>query len=71
MVDGERCEGRYRPGMARVGEATPQSDPDLFTDAEVRAEIKYLLGLNKRYGTHVLRVQAYLKLLDVLKARQS
>lgn len=60
---------KYVPGMALVGGATPQSDPSLFTDAEIRAEIKYLLRLNKRYGTHVLRVQAYLKLEAVLKER--
>lgn len=69
-MDGDRCEGKYRPGTARVGEATPQSHPHLFTDDEIRAEIKYLLGLNKRYGTHVLRVKAYLALGDVLKARK-
>ena len=61
----------YKPGRARVGEPTPQSDPDLFTDAEIRLEIKYLLGLNKRYGTHPLRVAAYLKLDDVLRSRVS
>lgn len=66
----KRCEGTYKPGRSRVGEATPQSHPDLFTDAEIRAEVRYLLGLNKRYGTHVLRVKAYLTLLDVLKARK-
>ena len=52
-----------------VGEATPQSHPELFTDAEIRAEIKYLLRLNKRYGTHILRVNAYLKLDQVLAER--
>lgn len=59
----------YVPGQALVGEATPQSDPDLFTDAEIVAEMKYLLQLNKRYGTHVLRVDAYNKLGAVLAAR--
>ena len=61
----------YRPGMALVGEATPQSNPELFTDAEIRAEIKYLLKLNKRYGTHILRVNAYLALEDVLRSRSA
>jgi hypothetical protein len=64
-----RCEGKYRPGLALVGEATPQSHPDLFTDDEIRAEIRYLLRLNKRYGTHILRTQAYLKLGVILKQR--
>ena len=66
----ERCEGTYKPGRSLVGEATPQSHPELFTDAEIKAEIKYLLGLNKRYGTHILRVRAYQALDDVLKARK-
>ena len=61
----------YRPGYARVGEATPQTDPDLFTDKEIKAEIKYLLRLNKRYGTHPLRVKAYLDLEDVLRQRRA
>lgn len=60
----------YKPGQGRVGEPTPQSNPELFTDAEIRAEIKYLLGLNKRYGTHPLRVEAYLKLGRVLAERK-
>lgn len=64
-----RCEGPYQPGMARVGEATPQSHPDLFTDAEVLAEVKYLLRLNKRHGSNVLRTMAYAKLLGVLADR--
>jgi hypothetical protein len=59
----------YKPGRTLVGEPTPQSDPDLFTDDEIKAEIRYLLGLNRRYGTHVLRVEAYLKLDAVLIAR--
>ena len=60
----------YKPGRTRVGEPTPQSDPDLFSDDEIKAEIKYLLGLNKRYGTHPLRVGAYLKLDAVLVERK-
>ena len=59
----------YRPGHARIGEPTPQSDPDKFTDAEIRAEIRYLLRLNKRYGTHPLRVAAYARLDEVLRTR--
>ena len=60
----------YRPGHAWVGEATPQPDPDQFSDKEIKAEINYLLRLNRRYGTHHLRVRAYLDLQDVLKARK-
>lgn len=63
----QRIEGKYVPGQARVGEATPQSNPELFTKAECEAEIKYLLRLNKKYGTHHLRVAAYLKVGDAIK----
>lgn len=66
MKDGPK----YRAGYARAGEPTPQTDPDLFTDAEIRSEISYLLRLNKRYGTHLLRVEAYLKLAEVLRSRK-
>ncbi len=61
----------YKPGTTRVGEPTPQSDPDLFTDAEILAEVKYLLRLNKKYGTHHLRVIAYSKLLHILAERKA
>ena len=61
----------YSPGRALIGEPTPQSDPDKFTDAEIRAEIRYLIRLNKRHGSHPLRTTAYLKLAAVLKARAS
>jgi len=68
--DDAHAEATYRPGRAKVGEATPQSDPDLFTDAEIRAEVKHLLSLNHRLGTHPLRVEAYGKLLSELQARK-
>jgi hypothetical protein len=60
----------YRPGLARVGEPTPQSHPDQFTVAEIKAEIRYLIRLNKRYGSHPLRTAAYLKLAEYLKTRE-
>jgi hypothetical protein len=60
----------YRPGHARVGEATPQTDPDKFTDDEVVAEVKYLMRTNKRYGSHPLRTAAYMRLLKVLEERK-
>jgi hypothetical protein len=59
----------YKPGMARIGEPTPQSHPEQFTNKEIKAEIKYLMRLNKRYGSHPLRTMAYLKLMRVLDAR--
>jgi hypothetical protein len=59
----------YKPGKARMGEPTPQSDPELFSNEDITAEVKYLLALNKRYGTHHLRVAAYVSLLSILAQR--
>jgi hypothetical protein len=50
---------KYVPGMARMNDHTPQSAPERFTIAEIQDEIRYLLRLNKKHGTHILRVQAY------------
>jgi hypothetical protein len=59
----------YRPGHARIGEPTPQSHPDQFTPAEIRAEVNYLLRLDKRYGDHPLRAAARVKLFAELAKR--
>lgn len=61
----------YVPGMARMGEATPQTNPALFTGAEITAEIKYLIRMNKRIGPHVLRTLAYQRLALVLQERNA
>lgn len=60
----------YRPHLRKVGDPSPQTDPALFTDNEIQAEIKYLIGLNKRHGSHPLRTAAYMKLAEVLAGRQ-
>ena len=59
----------YVPGNAKIGEATPQSDPDMFTDGEILAEAKYLLRMSNRLGSNVLRTLAYQKLLNILRER--
>lgn len=59
----------YVPGNARMGEATPQTNPDLFTVAEIKAEIRYLARLCKRYGTHHLRALARVQLSAELAKR--
>ena len=61
----------YRPGLQMVGEMTPQSNPEMFSDSEIMAEIRHLLNLNKRYGTHILRCEAYLKLGAFIEARRA
>jgi hypothetical protein len=60
----------YVPGNARIGEPTPQTDPDLFTDAELKAEIRYLARLDKRYGVGCgLRALARVSLFAELAKR--
>lgn len=59
----------YRPGYGRVGEPSPQSDPDAFSSEDVLAEVKYLLAANRRHGSNPLRTIAYSKLLRVLRDR--
>lgn len=61
----------YKPGHARVGEPTPQSDPDAFSVEDLRAEARYLLNANRRWGTNDLRTLAYLKLLRIAAERES
>jgi hypothetical protein len=65
MIDGPE----YRPGFARVGEPTPQTDPDLFTTDELTAEIRYLMAANRRYGSNALRTLAYIKLAKIRAQR--
>jgi predicted Zn-ribbon and HTH transcriptional regulator len=59
----------YKPGSARMGEPTPQTDPDSFSSEDILAEIKYLMRLNKQHGTNHLRTMKYLDLLQILKGR--
>ncbi len=60
---------RWKPGTARLGEPSPQSDPELFTDSDLRAEFRYLARLNGRYGLHELRVAAQNALIRALESR--
>jgi hypothetical protein len=60
----------YWPGESRIGEATPQTNPALFSDAEILAEVKYLMRMNKRLGSHPLRTAAYMRLMRVLEERK-
>ena len=52
----------YKPGRGRVGDPSPQTDPDLFSTEDLRAEIRYLTTLDRRYGSHHLRAMARLRL---------
>jgi hypothetical protein len=61
--------GPYVPGRARAGEPTPQTDPSLFSAEEIRAEILYLIGLDRRFGPHPLRAAARVRLFAALAGR--
>ena len=63
-------------GVAKVGrwwvhsfDPSPQSEPEQFTTAELHLEVKYLMRLNKREGSHHLRTLAYLRLMDIIADR--
>lgn len=47
----------------------PQRNPEWFTSADIRKEITMLLRMNRKYGTHHLRVAAYLRLDEIVKHR--
>jgi hypothetical protein len=47
-----------------------QTTPESCSDEEIRSEIQYLIRLNRKYGTHPLRTETYLKLAMVLSKRQ-
>lgn len=62
----------YVPYSRRtVNDVDPQRNPELFSDEDLKREIKMLLGMNKRYGTHVLRVAAYTKLAQFIEDRNA
>ena len=61
----------YRPGHDRVGEPTPQRAPYLFSSEDIRAEVKYLMRMNRRLGSNTLRTIAYHKLIRELEGRKS
>lgn len=61
----------YQPGKARVGEPTPQTDPDKFSDDEIMAEVKYLMKLNRQYGSNPIRTMKYMDLMQYLKKRKA
>lgn len=59
----------YVPGKARYGEPTPQTDPALFGVDELRAEVKYLVRLDRKYGAHPLRALARVALMREIAQR--
>ena len=49
----------YTPGRESFG---PQNDPSAFSVEDIAAEVKYLRRLEKRYGSHGLRLSAIVRL---------
>ena len=49
----------YRPGRDSGG---PQKEPDKYSVEDIQAEIKYLRGIEKRQGSHGLRLAEIAKL---------
>jgi hypothetical protein len=59
---------RERNPHPRIGEATPQSAPELFTRKAIMAEVRHLMRLNRVHGAHHLRTIAYSRLISVVAA---
>jgi hypothetical protein len=62
----------YVPYSRRlINDLSPQTNPERFSDADLRKEIKMLINMNKRYGSHVLRTAAYLRLAQFIEDRNA
>jgi len=62
----------YVPYSRRtLNDPDPQRNPELFSDADLRKEIAMLIRMNKRYGTHHLRVAAYTQLSAFIAERSA
>lgn len=59
----------YTPGRARMGEPTPQTDPDRFSSEDLRAEFRYLSSLDRRYGANAIRARARVALAAEIARR--
>ena len=69
MTTWPRGRSSYDPRRARVGELTPQSDPDRFSTEDLLAEASYLMETNRRDGPRPSRTAAYLRLVRIIAAR--
>jgi hypothetical protein len=52
----------YNPRRVRVGAPNPQRDPDKFSVEDLKAEIRYLETLDRKFGANALRALARNKL---------
>ena len=60
----------YDPRTRRTWEPSPQTEPELFSPADIKAEIRHLRRLNRSFGEHTLRTLAIVKLTRVLAERE-
>ena len=61
----------YNPRNVRVWDPTPQTSPELFDDADLMKEIRYLRATNRRHGEHTLRTLAIVRLTTELARRKA
>lgn len=55
----------------RLSDISPQSHPELFSDADIMKEVKMLIRMNTKYGSHPLRTIAYTKLEQFIRDRRT
>ena len=62
----------YVPYSRRTfSDVDPQRNPELFSDVDLMKEVRMLLRMNKKYGSHVLRTVAYTKLTQFIEDRKA
>ena len=61
----------YDPARRKMWDPSPQTEPDLFSDVDIRKEIRYLRSLNRRHGEATLRTLAIVRLVRILAERNT
>lgn len=62
----------YVPISRRLlSDVSPQSKPELFTDKDIMREVKMLIRMNAKHGSHVLRTVAYTRLMTFIETRKA
>jgi hypothetical protein len=55
----------------RVTDLDPQRNPELFSDADLMKEVRMLIRMNTKHGSHPLRTVAYTKLMQFIDERKA
>ncbi len=62
----------YVPYSRRLlTDVSPQKTPERFTDKDIMREVKMLIRMNTRHGSHVLRTVAYTRLTRFIETRKT